>query len=338
MDPGNISLAPWPHRNRRADYLEGSPRRNLPQAIEAGDTTLLRKIAVQRKSLTDQQRQALTLVADLLDRPAALPPRDQAARIAAACRSIPVEDREKRPSPDEGDVQNPDLDRAFDEMVGSSRANRPADTTVVQFPDVRPAAIVDRNIEDAGGNYECPECGHDNPGKNRFCGMCGAEHAEILTVPARRVTDEGASALNLASSSNVQHHHHYYHHHHYRSSPYLIVSIFMLLAVIAWHAGWEYGLRASLPRTPSPTTARVQPTVSPGAKTNPVPVTPQTSDRGLEASPVRRSRTSAAKRQPTYHRHETEVFWSMRPERQSGVGTVPRSTAPPRVVKKITDE
>ncbi len=36
-------------------------------ALAARDTALLRKIATERKGLTDQQRQALLLVADLLD-------------------------------------------------------------------------------------------------------------------------------------------------------------------------------------------------------------------------------------------------------------------------------
>ncbi len=40
----------------------------IQAAIEARDTALLRKIAAERKGLTDQQRQALLLVADLLDR------------------------------------------------------------------------------------------------------------------------------------------------------------------------------------------------------------------------------------------------------------------------------
>ncbi len=39
-------------------------------ALAARDTALLRKIATERKGLTDQQRQALLLVADMLDRTA----------------------------------------------------------------------------------------------------------------------------------------------------------------------------------------------------------------------------------------------------------------------------
>ncbi len=42
----------------------------IEMALAARDTGLLRKIAAERKGLTDQQRQALMLVADLLDRAA----------------------------------------------------------------------------------------------------------------------------------------------------------------------------------------------------------------------------------------------------------------------------
>ena len=40
----------------------------IEAALAAGDTALLRKLASERKGLTDQQRSALLLVADLLDR------------------------------------------------------------------------------------------------------------------------------------------------------------------------------------------------------------------------------------------------------------------------------
>jgi hypothetical protein len=42
----------------------------IEAALAARDTSLLRKIAAERKGLTEQQRQALGLVADLLDRAA----------------------------------------------------------------------------------------------------------------------------------------------------------------------------------------------------------------------------------------------------------------------------
>ncbi len=42
----------------------------IEAALSARDTGLLRKIAAERMGLTEEQRQALTLVADLLDRAA----------------------------------------------------------------------------------------------------------------------------------------------------------------------------------------------------------------------------------------------------------------------------
>ncbi len=40
----------------------------VESALAARDSNLLRKIAVERKGLTEEQRNALKLVADLLDR------------------------------------------------------------------------------------------------------------------------------------------------------------------------------------------------------------------------------------------------------------------------------
>lgn len=323
MEPGNISSVSRPYSNRRGDYLEGVPRRNLPQAIAAGDTTLLRRIAVERKMLTDQQRQALTFVADLLDRPAALPARNQAARIAAACRSIPIEDREKRLRGVEEDVQNPDLDRAFDEMISSSGANRPTDATVGQSPYVRPGAIADKNNDDASGNDECPECGHINPGTNQFCGMCGAARAETVIARAPRLTDEEAAALNLPSGSAIQHHHHYYHHHHHHNSPYLMASIFILLAAISWHAGWEYGVRARMSQAASSATAKAPPVLPADTKMDSVPATTKSEEQKPESSSAQPSVTAAGQRKVNHSDEESEVVWFRRPPK-----TPPRRSLP----------
>lgn len=43
---------------------------SIEAALASRDTGLLRKIAAERKGLTEQQRNALSLVADLLDRAA----------------------------------------------------------------------------------------------------------------------------------------------------------------------------------------------------------------------------------------------------------------------------
>lgn len=53
-----------------SDFAEKPGQTTIEAALAARDTGLLRKIAAERKGLTDQQRNALTLVADLLDRAA----------------------------------------------------------------------------------------------------------------------------------------------------------------------------------------------------------------------------------------------------------------------------
>ncbi len=51
-----------------APPADGQPGRSIIEgALAARDTQLLRAIAAERKGLTDQQRQALLLVADILD-------------------------------------------------------------------------------------------------------------------------------------------------------------------------------------------------------------------------------------------------------------------------------
>lgn len=115
------------------------------------------------------------------------------------------------------------------------------------------------DVEGDGSRYKCARCGHLNPGEDRFCGMCGAAHGKTVTAPARRATDHGSTPLSLTGADGSKHYHFYYHHHHYRGSLYLIVSIALLLAVIAWRSGWDYGLRTSTPPTATlPATATSQ--------------------------------------------------------------------------------
>ncbi|HYX67785.1 MAG TPA: hypothetical protein VE825_01525 [Terriglobales bacterium] len=53
-----------------AEYANKPGHSIIEQALAARDTGLLRQIAAERKGLNEQQRQALMLVADLLDRAA----------------------------------------------------------------------------------------------------------------------------------------------------------------------------------------------------------------------------------------------------------------------------
>ncbi len=117
-----------------------------------------------------------------------LPAKGQASKIAAACRSIPIEQWGKKLHPLEEEIQNPDLDRVFDKMVESYAINRPSDRTEERSTDIASAPIDDKeDIEAASSYYECSECGHGNPGGNRFCGLCGAAHR------SRRVSEPGGA-------------------------------------------------------------------------------------------------------------------------------------------------
>ncbi len=148
-------------------------------------------------------------------------------------------------------------------------------------------------LQGADRQYECPVCGHVNPGDNQFCGMCGAASDEVLTAPALRVT--GARLVTASDSSSgvgVQHHHHHYRHNHYRNSQYLILSIVLLVALITWRAGWDYGLRVGASQI---TTPKTQPLSTSGEpKTNASTSSTEALDREPVASAAVRSNTSFA--------------------------------------------
>lgn len=196
--------------------------------------------------------------------PVSPPGKDLSAKIAAAYRSVPPEQLEKTVH-GEDDVQNPELDRAFDKMVETYRTRRPPkEMGVVSFAStpVRPAEAAEG---DSGDSYECPECGHTNPPENQFCGMCGAAKEETMALPPRSPAEaEPQTAALAAAESNIKHHHHYYHHHHYRNNPYLLVAIVLLLGLIAWQQWQDYQREMKappvLPRSSQP---RVQPNTQP---------------------------------------------------------------------------
>src|SRR5438105_8148175 len=50
----------------------------------------------------------------------------------------------------------------------------------------------------------CVQCGHENPGKNRFCGMCGSPLRRPTVTTAKTVKDNGATAeVNAQSGQNT---------------------------------------------------------------------------------------------------------------------------------------
>lgn len=197
--------------------------------------------------------------------PGPAPGKDLTSKIAKAYRSMPAEDRVPQ---DANDIQNPDLDQAFEKMVDMYKVRRPErENSVVTFP--APAAIrMPRREAGSGPDYECPECGHNNPAANQFCGMCGAAREDITVAPQTLSrTGEPETSLSEAQSGVK---HHYYHHHHYRNNPYLLAAIVLLLGVIAWQQWQEYKRSTAAPVTapavkaPAQAPAQAQP--GPAAK------------------------------------------------------------------------
>ncbi len=195
--------------------------------------------------------------------------KDLTSKIATAYRNQPPEQRAK-PSPDSSDIQNPELDQAFDKMVEMYKMKRPErENSVVTFP-APPTLRASRPQAEEGEEYECPECGHDNPAGNQFCGMCGAAREDAVAVPAAEGTQpaEGES-LAPTIESGIKHHHHYYHHHHYRNNPYLLLAVVLLLGVIAWQQWREYQ-RSVAPPVAAPA-VKAQPQPPPPAQAQPSP-------------------------------------------------------------------
>jgi len=230
------------------------------------------------------------------------PGKDLTSKIAAAYRSVPPEQREKTVHGDE-DIQNPELDRAFDKMVETYRTRRPErDAAVVPFPRT-PALRAEAPEGDSGEGYECQECGHTNPPENQFCGMCGAAKEEAMPLPQRSSAEaESQTAAMAAAESNIKHHHHYYHHHHYRNNPYLLVAIVLLLGLIAWMQwrGYQREMTAPpvLPRSSQP---RVQPNAQPARapaadEAKPVSEVPPPAPASAAAKPAAKAAKAPARR------------------------------------------
>lgn len=189
--------------------------------------------------------------------PGPAPGKDLTSKIATAYRSLPPEQREKTLQ-DAVEVHNPELDNAFDKMVDMYKVRRPErENAVVSFP-APPTLRIPKEAAQEGEDYECPECGHDNPGANQFCGMCGAAREDAAPPPGLgRIESEETDGA--ASVEGAKHHHHYYHHHHYRNNPYLLVAVVLLLAVIAWQQWQAYKQQASVkPAAPAVPAAQVQ--------------------------------------------------------------------------------
>jgi hypothetical protein len=196
-----------------------------------------------------------------------VPGKDLTANIGKAYRSAPPE---KRARPDaENDIQNPELDQAFDRMVEMHKVHRPLrENSLVTFP-APPAVSMPKTGKEALPEYECQECGHHNPSGNQFCGMCGAAREDVRVVlPTPTVRQQELAPPALAVESDIRHHHHHYHHDHYRNDPYLLLALVLLMGTVAWQQSQEFR-RAQAPAAVAPASSRQQPPTQ--AQPNSVP-------------------------------------------------------------------
>ncbi len=278
--------------------------------------------------------------------PGSPPGKDLTAKIAAAYRSLPPEERAKTLHGDD-DIQNPELDRAFDKIVESYRTRRPErDASVVPFPGT-PALRAPAPVGDSGEGYECPECGHANPPENQFCGMCGAAKEETMALPPRNPSEAEPPATAMAAAeSNIKHHHHYYHHHHYRNNPYLLLAIVLLLGVIAWQQWQDYQREMAsppvLPRSSQPLVQPKAPLAQPpaGNEAKPVSEAPPAAPPSAALKPAGKAAKPPTRRAPAELR-TTEAPQRSEPPPAPGPGTlriasellprlVPPANNPPR--------
>lgn len=215
------------------------------------------------------------------------------SRIAQAYRTIPPEEREKTQlyaSRDE-QVENPELDSTFEKLVETyaHKTGEKGKATIHVLPGSGlPPLEEDGPAPAAEGDsslvvvmpYECAECGHLNPGENRFCGMCGSVHddtpLELSPTHARIVATPAAAPATI-----VQHHHHY--HHHREINRYLAGLVLVLVGIFAWQQlqsfwpGAPGGTPTASSKAPAPPTGQVVSvptagtgTASPAATATPV--------------------------------------------------------------------
>ncbi len=138
----------------------------------------------------------------------------------------PGADPERKLSSLEKELQHPAPDRAFDGSLGPADESLFTGGVDLLWDVVSSRQPTEQEFETAGSRYQCRECGQVIPEENRFCGMCGA---------ARGV------------------------HNRYGASPYLLVAIALLLVVISWRSGWDYGLRVGAATGSVPAAARAHP-------------------------------------------------------------------------------
>ena len=222
-----------------------------------------------------------------------VPGKDLTSKIATAYRSLPPEQRAK-PAQESADVQNPELDQAFDKMVEMYKVKRPErENSVVTFP-TPPTMRAPRPRAEAGVEYECPECGHNNPAGNQFCGMCGAAREDVTAASASESKPDESTLAAASFEAGVKHHHHYYHHHHYRNNPYLLAAVVLLLGIIAWQQWREYKQVTTAPAVAPAVKAQPQPQQSaPVPAPSAQPATPAAVPPATNGKPAKKPASQA---------------------------------------------
>ncbi len=193
--------------------------------------------------------------------------KDLTAKIAKVSHSVSPE-QQGRSDADYDDIQNPELDQAFNKMVERYKSRRPQrEGSVVNFPAV-PARSMPKPDQDPVPEYECQECGHNNPSGNQFCGICGGalEDAQVV-LPTPTVRPQEPEPPASACESGIRHYHHHYHHDHYRNNPYLLLAVVLLMGTIVLQQ-WQEFQRREAPEIAAP--ASMPPPLPAQAQPNPV--------------------------------------------------------------------
>ncbi len=186
---------------------------------------------------------------------------------------VPPAEAPSQLPPREERIQPPDLDPVPSQAPGDIPATGGVD---LLWDGVSAPRDGGEAVAGATRHYQCAECGHLNPAENRFCGMCGAAHG---------------------------------HHILYGSSPYLLVAIALLLVVISWRSGWDYGLRVGAPTGAVPAAATAHPATLPqAAETKSSPAAMPAGERKPEspAAPANPPDSAAASFPP--YRNELQGF------------------------------
>ncbi len=167
--------------------------------------------------------------------------KDLVSTIAAACNNMPPEPADPVIR-DVEDIHNPELDQAIDELVEQYKAKLPESNTEVQFlhpplsaegQDAKAEQCIGKGT-DGGPEVACPRCGEPSTRWARFCAMCGMPlQGTAAAIESRAQKSELPATAAERKAERPR----------YRNSPYLVAAIVMLVAVVSWRAGWDYGLR-----------------------------------------------------------------------------------------------